>query len=632
MPITLTGKTGGYLVDRNSFYYVNQWESNIISVRLFTDLDNVLRKLNAVENHIGISRTTWPTTLGGVGTSTTPEHIHYIVRIGGDANNLGTLRDAVDRLRTEGDVPAWNWNFNPTIEDTWERPHSHKCVVSTIAVLELLLAIGRIVASGGVSYTTLSFGSQPFLDPAVIRHGGGGYFTPIRGTFDDFPVFRFSQRWRNEGYKFRRINRQRLREQRFTPEGTPEWVNVDLEQNNTDFEWSPGLRKSTPEDAAMGYSHPDRLTSLMEVALFRTNDGGTGLEPIEEAHQNLWFYKDGAGDDEDESVSLGEPQRKRDYSYTASCVLSVGPHRAQAFNRVSDGKIIESYDGFWDFEAADDSPDFETQFGGMDGKPDLAIQMREYAPTLPPGVDTAWGLNSGLNSGGTFDTTFDSPVWEHNASRRAAYASYLRSVEWPKSSKFLYGVNLPGDGRQRNEGRHIDRGQWRTSNSDPLEDALPLVEHNPALVRESAESILKVLTLQGAIFDPEVYGPQNLRKYWWCYPNDFGTTGSDLYLHPFLPNGESTQMAGYPTGVTDAWLRLSRRAEPSMDYPNLSSGVYTNWLAELGHVVYAETRGDIDAERTADLRFPPPQSARWLVWTSPGTNGNSPLEEAVRRG
>ncbi|MCG3197077.1 MAG: hypothetical protein GHCLOJNM_01561 [bacterium] len=125
----------------SGFYDVKQAAyEQIRGVGIGQDMEDVLAAINAVEEFLGISLTTWNTAVAPKPTSHFAPHM--MVKVGG--TTPGYLRDAVDRCRSLGGAPPFPWETVPSAEDWAARPIGDKCRINLCHVVELKQAIGRV--------------------------------------------------------------------------------------------------------------------------------------------------------------------------------------------------------------------------------------------------------------------------------------------------------------------------------------------------------------------------------------------------------------------------------------------------------------------------------------------------------
>lgn len=147
-------KVSGFLVKPGSHYWLNMLNHTHIRVSgVGADLNAVLAAINDVERFLGLSVSTWHTTLDGkLGDPAKWIAPHQMVNLGGNSANVGTLREAVERCRdARSEVPAWSWKACATRAMFLDPAQFHRFElgVSAAGLLELYEAAGRIVKSGG---------------------------------------------------------------------------------------------------------------------------------------------------------------------------------------------------------------------------------------------------------------------------------------------------------------------------------------------------------------------------------------------------------------------------------------------------------------------------------------------------
>lgn len=633
--IELTRKEADFLVGRESHYAPQQlWYAPATKGGILADLVHVMEALNTVEDWLGISRTTWSSTMGN---PLQTNRVHYWVRVGGDVNNLQTLREAIDRLRLAGEVDAWTWYFAPSVSDlrTGKCQNMRRLAYSNLVNFEYLLAIGRIVGGGfgGLAQNVITVSHHPYawlVDAAAYGayyqlNGGGRFSFMGPGERTNLNVFDFTNFWQTGG----RLSREYwLSRQPTTPIEDPE-ESPNVHSTYTLFQ--PGLRNPTEEDLEQTGFSTTLANALLTMPIYMQTDEGDlseDLEAIETAHQDLWEYVDREGSAGSSGLEISEIESAVDTSYIAGVVNRQGTAKYKDYYNPGPPSEIE-FTYFGEFEMI-------TTTSGMEDPPAVVDE-----PATGFDLDEAWGnvtrLSQDILGRGPGYVNLNSPVWEHNEANRSKVANTTFPEPAPK---YFHTQRLNSD--YRVEGTHVGSGAWRTSNVSPFTGTGYPYDSDDPEDEKTTEEVLEILLsrLRGiagdgggpggsAVFDPTTQSPQ---KYFWCFPS-FPFASEDGAIPDlatvFRPNA-GDEYDGVPLQCRTAWR--SALNTPGWDgfKDTLSAGESNFAQAYQAHCL---AEGYVKADRTADLTVPEGTGGRgrWLCWMSPGSNGASPFEEISPR-
>lgn len=307
MPISVTGKTTGFLIGVNSHYHCAGAYRSRIAPEFANDLFGIKTNLNRIEQFFGLEESVYTVNLPDPRDSA---HPHLIVAIGGDVNNVGTLREAIDRVREAGGAPEWTWYTVPTLADLRDRFHSPKNALSVAAILEMKYALGRLSNAGPVAVKYVGF-RQHYIVPDREAEGipevekgfrslsvwpSGERFEPTAGQIARMPVLDLSGKCECYGRVQEVYQRRRL------PTAYPPHPDAIVEGDYWRRYDKPGVtahfheEERTTEDG-FPWSSIDRSavnqhkSGYLGVAVFDTSspsDAGADLEAIERAFPSLW--------------------------------------------------------------------------------------------------------------------------------------------------------------------------------------------------------------------------------------------------------------------------------------------------------------------------------------------------------
>lgn len=623
--ITLTGKTSGYILTEGSYYAPKQLWYQVLNYWLL-DMRDVLRKLNQVEDFLGISRTRWTNTMG-----VPSRFAHGIVRIGGDANNLGTMREAVTRLRSEAGVVAWEWHFNPTLDDLDDNFSSHRNVVSNIAILELILAIGRLTGVANASIRRLTMTKTFGLDPLFTIDFGDAH-----GELENYPVFEFANAWGTTGSFFRL-----QRAAQFPAYGSSalwararERVNPGIGSTAREFEQSItdqpiyGSGLSFDGGAAANNAASYANATLSVVIFDLGAAASSALEPLEEAYPDLWeYYGSGPANPGGGALSIGSlDESENDYGRLVASCQHAGPVSALYTDATAANDL---YDGAYGVKADGEYDEVSVVYGLDPDEPAEGDPLRPniYGSTAWPTIYIA-----NLPKMDVLMNAHPSAFWRHNEQYWNAFPEvfdryplkeYRKKYVAPPSSAFVPDQITFGT------------GEWHTSNVDPLEPVT--APDDPEDADAIATAIIERLTGLdglGPAFDPVT---QPAKRYFWAFvDSEFnGGRGRPDITEVGRPHtadvGDDQAMEGVPASIRAAFNEAVIRIDSGS--PFLSGLEDDGYYDSFGYATVGAF-GGMRFVRQADITLPVDESAgpqRWLVWQSPGTNGHSPLEEAVAR-
>lgn len=609
MTLIITGKSTGFTLVSESHYAPRQLWYEVVSPGGFVnDLMHVMEALNAVENYLGITLTTWTSTLGNPLGAVTP---FYAVRIGGSASDVGTFREAIDRLRLAGNVDPWTWYFAPTKEDLWSNFPSRRNAMSSITILEYLIAIGRIIGTGGstVGTTNITCFHQPYVDTGsgfddYYAYAGGGRYTLTQGERENYEVFRFVNYWITSGH----MRRDQILSRRFS---TP----------NSDADGSPNVYydESTKLPALSDFreGYLVECAAQLDMPIFKWFDFTEGgvIENFEDFYDDLWELVDrSGGESSGDGLELSEVDSSSDISFIAGVCTSQGPVRFR-FSTPGGESLQYVYEG--EFEMTSET-------SGMDSVPALdeygALDLTEIWGTVEGYTGTVMGVGPG-------NVNLNSPVWEHNEGNRVN-VPYTTFPE--PAPRCFHAQQIKPENRIEQE--HIGAGVWRTSNTDPFEglDDLPTDEDKMSTLLSRLRGIAGDGGGEGGstVFDPSYQEPN---AYFWCFPSYPFASGDgaipDLAT-VFRPTPGGT-FDGIPQDVATEW----RTRSGVNGWVTKSTLDPHEEVFQQGFTLNLEARAYIEAKRTATINFPALGSSdsKWLVWTSAGSNGHSPFEECVTR-
>lgn len=629
--ITLTGKTSGYLLDQTSKYAPLQMWVKPKARALIEDIVRVKERLNSVEQYLGIAKTTWTSTMGAPSI-----HAHYIVRIGGDASNLGTLREAVDRLRDSGNVDPWEWHFNPTFAETQTDAYTHRSVVSNIAILELYLAIGRIVggnnigniSTGGAWMEHYPYGIAPSDSDEVYRVNASpldafGLPALTPGEAELFEAFSATVGWEIHGLYSRGHHVEKQ------PGGYGDWVFNSVDWGSI---YPPDLkRKHLPgtrwDGAEIKRESPAAAYGGCRITIFRQDDAddaatGAALEPIETAYSDLWEYVDRSGQSAGggDPTALAEPEIISERQVRGGAVTTQGAARFRILQYPNTGRQVR-----YIFEG-----DFE-KTTLVDGFPDTPDAVDEFGPLNLP---EQWVASAGVYDFGGQDIMrgygycpLNSPVWAHNVAGRVPGGIY----EYPEPPPQAYHFQALDPDESTASGWSFGTCSWRSSDDSPFTGmGYPWDSDDPGEEKtpeEQAEALLGNLSGSGGnitspTFDPATTTP---RKYFWMFPPRLDTPDVG---NTHRPTGKYD---GLTTSLTSRFDQEVARIQGNLRLQTSLTG--DEYYVEEEGCVSAQGLGFIDERQGAVITLATQDytGARWLCWQSPGTNGHSPLEEAVAR-
>lgn len=624
MMALFTGKTSGYLVDKKSFYAPGQlWYRLASKAGICADLVRVMTALNDVEDWIGISRTTWTSTLGSPASSQFP---HYSVRVGGDAANCATFREAIDRVRLNGGASAWDWKF--------ARTKNQNALLSAIIVFEYFLAIGRIVGGGygNVARTYITVSHHPYgylIDQEsygdYYQLNGGGRFSLVApGERLNENIFDFANYWVTKGS----IDRSQWLSRTSGTDPRDEDLSPTDHSRYTINE--PGLRVPTQTDIDRNHSTTEAAALLTMPIYMGVESSGLNdsLEALEEAHPDKWNYIDKSDDgDYYGDFSLTNPESSVDISYIAGVVTTQGTAKFR------EGYTFDPTTPFFEYYG-----DYEQEqtVSGMEAAPQ-SVDQPSTGFNLTEVWATADNYTARIAPDGPGYVNLNSPLWKHNEANRVN-VPYTTFPE-PAPEAF-HGLRLRSG--YRTEGTPIGTGVWRTSHVSPFTGTGYPYDSDDPNDEKTTEEVLEILLsrLRGiagegggpggsAVFDPITQDPQ---KYFWCFPSFPFASGDGAIpdLASALRPNANDQLDGVPSSCRAAWTAARNIHGWDPDRDSLSRGEL-NYSQVFAADCLAE--GYIKADRTADIRFPSTSGSRgrWLVWDSYGTNGDSPFEEVVNR-
>lgn len=609
------GKTGDYLIGEGSHYFPNQLNYDPLSpLGIPFDLHRVLQALNMVEAFYGITKTVWSTTMGDPRQA---EHPHYCVRIQGNRNNLGTLPEAIDQMRSDIGETVWNWEFGPTLEEFHTEFHSHKLCASSLAIAEMFLAIGVLKTPAGVgqisvrtiaiTHVSKHYNAETGICSDTYSISDSGGWARIFGKFENQTQLVFSNKWETHGsvLKERSIFRSAQHWKLDDPDPTPdEYVYENYS--------APGITCKVP--GATGIDQLSGNTATLYINIYRQDNytesaGHSELEAVESAFTDLWHWHDGPidVDPDDEfhlsSVSSGDGAGE-EFSHVWGLFQKLGPygflHRINIDDPFGD-PITEVFKGDWQETQQKEGlmgPPPLDEFGGLD-------------------LTEAWRATYGF-----ITPSLNNPLWAHNAADRASTPHIDFSEVGTPEAYHHQPMPMLGQHTYLEDYTSIGSGDWRSSNVDPFDGAgYPFDSTDPedAIDREDAvRAILSRLSGNGAgVFDPATQTP---KRYFWVWPEGF-TQVPDLAttLRP---------ADGVIQTLESVFKTHANTALPSKN----SLGVYESfWKMSLRGAI--SCYGDIGATRKATVRFPlvDRTRSRHLVWDSPGTLNHSPLEDIVTR-
>lgn len=273
-------KTSDFLIGPSSHYWVEAWKHRTYTPGgMGEDLNSCLSALNRVERFLGLSESTWHTTEDGkLGDPAKWKCPHMMVNIGGDTGSVGTLRDAIERLRTEGGVEPYPWEATPTREILIDPATFHRFErgVSVVPLLETKLSAGRILRVGSAGSYVIALERQiPEKPQGYVGDWDGYYSVGVHGGigvgFDLKPKLTHFYRQTTEGgwYEERRVAG------RFV------------------YYSKPGDQAVERTDISVQQSELTRLiygNALVQV--FHTGAQQTELEAFELANSEKWKIKD----------------------------------------------------------------------------------------------------------------------------------------------------------------------------------------------------------------------------------------------------------------------------------------------------------------------------------------------------
>lgn len=617
MTLTLTGKTSGYTLTLDSYYAPYQlWSKRVSDLGLVEDLRRVMEALNRVESWLGISETTWSTTMGGAPSNV--NGIHYAVRIGGDANNLGTLREAIDRLRSEGGVDPWTWYFAPTSDDLWNNFHVHRNCLSSIAILEYFIAIGRVVGTGNVGevgWIDWSVHHHPFKNPKTgaaeeFYEVGVGGLGGHPGTFSGMDVYTFGNYWETFGY-FSKTQSER----RGSGVAWDESIDID---EGSEFDYPAGLNFDptfNPDEDR--YPRNDCQAAVygrvFVIKDYEDIEREDAIEAFENAYSDLWDYvfKEDQTDSGDE-LEIGTIQQTEDIS----SIVSIECHKGAAsyLSEITPTYQRETYAGEYGTTVHYDGAGAPVQYdeGGLNFTEQWMTPNRQFGPYF---FDAGWSIP---------DVNINSPMWQHNAANRPL----VPNTVWPSGTPEYFHFRTFDDATYE-EATTLPQGNWRNSNDNPFESVGYPYRSSDAVGDASDESTANTVlgNLSGEagspIFTP---GEETPRKYFWVW----------VEAHVRQPDLASTLRpqlgAEYDGILTDVSLPWGQWKNFNGWTTKTRLNPYEfGWDQHLRGSIYGG--GYIRAVRRANMTFPTNGQAtgKWIVWNSAGTNGHSPFEECVTR-
>ena len=597
MSFSVTGLASGYRITRSSHYRMRQAYFDPLTGNegLGQDYEEIMSALNEVEEWLGISKTTWDSTMGSPLTSDT---MHQCVYVGGDSDQTGFLRDAVDRLRSAGGVAAWTWLITPGAETYADNWGDKKNGVSILHVLELKMAVGRIVnpegGAWGVGHLVLRRDYRPRYQNSVDDKNifWAEYTDHVHEGFrlEAQPVFEMYTSWATQG-RFIRGRTYERDEQFLTgyPDPSPRLV-ADVTQI-----WWPGIRPWWGQILGPNESgeHSDQFAAKaggLTVYIFRNNtDGsgssGRGYEDIETRHTDLWELVDDNGTPTTpaDPITFGSINDSIGISKAGGVCNTVGPHRVRRFYY---GGGYGTYN-YWSGEFPIDNTDWQMVAAG-------AGYVNGQAPYNY--LSSGW-LGWAHNSGETRDpdSIYPDPA--------PTYASSLGGT--------------PDDHTQ------VGAGAWHHSNDDPLRGIAGNLEGASELqINNYYATLHDRLFLEAAEFDPAVTSP---KKYVWCVPN------SGVDVSEFV-DSSSPGVNFVPNDIYQAFIGATNTVAFNLPDPPAELNTHEWYVTdEVG--ARANVNGWIHSKKFGDVSPTGLQSSggSWLVWTGANGANGSPFEECVTK-
>lgn len=486
-------KNSGFLIGPRSHYALKmRYSTSYRPDGLGFDLNHVLESLNEVERFLGISETTWHTTTDGkLGNPSRWEAPHLMVNIGGSSATVGTLREAVDRLRTSGGVPAWVWKATPTREMFTANAtfHRFELGVSALALLELLEAIGRILKTSGKYGYSIHFTryTYPQTEQTAQREEyllGYGPAPLGIGSDGRRRVAEWHRSWGKFGYTTKTQNAFSLYG-RATPT-VPDTTQPEL------------VDEHPPEDYLEGFGH-------CFIRVFVTEGTDDEIEAFEEANEDKWEIKDQAG-----PVVLGEPGelfKPVNYFRTWGVANKTGPAMSEQMIRP-----VSVHSTRWSGALGWTSTKYHIDDDPLDLMPELC------PVSAGPDCDWVWAaLTPGPGWPNLTPAMTDTNIYPF-ARRLPSFPLYDEtSIE-----DFVTG-GLP----------EIGNVKWRTSSNDPMDGYYANTDggsydYTAEGAHEAAYKAIYARLNSGTVLEP---GETPLKYLWaWPEPGTFtGTASQDFW-------------------------------------------------------------------------------------------------------
>jgi len=653
--ITVKGKTGDFLIGRDSHYTMHclfETKETMVQESFGKDVSQLMSALNDVEDFHGIDRTTWHEgPEGQLGEPEESTHSHMVVNIGGDTEDVGHLRDAVDRLREAGGVDPYPWRTVPALDEPFD---SQRNAVSALHLLEFKLAIGRILSASEWSRGELTFGqsfvASGFNAGEVIKTVSFSGWRRAASSRDDAretveeilrtaPFFTVGISFKTIG----RIERTKI----FGRGGGDEDVQTPGSVPTSDIDelgslstvWTPGIQGFETDPV-----FPDNVNSTdptaykragVTISILRQDDpeGTDTLEPFEEKFDGYWNIQARSEPSVTIVPFVGIPLASALVTEYYSEIQGSGVTERRFTNYLSDryglGGQAQQVGG--DFCNDYTIQTFSEVQSVLPGKPDSLI-LTEFRGITPfvrigyprgviPGSSLGGDIFIPLNNytpaeGSTIGYLTGDGEGETESVRGPCWPpdKVDPTTDCPQIQYTAQALQAPDD---------ISNYDWQGLSSDPL------LGKDPATIGDDPgdhDELYEFIATHGGIFDPTTVPPASWRKYLFMFPTQLDKIDYMETLNPGL------------SGETDfSWMpqSISRKFRSFLDKDITPPESMAGYERQVNKSVFvrAESTGSMGHRIHADLSLPPFSSGNdeWLYWKKDDGAAGSPFEEVVRR-
>lgn len=644
MPITVTGKTSDYLITKDSHYACTQAYRARLSPEFANDLFGIKTNLNRIEQFLGIEESVYTHNLLDPRDA---KHPHLIVAIGGDVNNVGTLREAIDRVRLSGGAPVWTWYTVPSIADLRDRFHSPKNALSVAAILEMKLALGRLSNAGPVAVKYLGF-RQWYIVPDRDAPGipgvtkgqrslavwpSGERFEPTSGQLTDMAIFEVLGKSATYGtvHEEYRLHKRNATwpDQADADPLIDDWKEIKRAGVTAFFEETDNDATGSgiwihPNGGNLGYvqtlgkRHKIRSaenqykSGYVGLPVFDTStpdDAGATLEDIERAFPTLWEIGGASGS----TITGGgfDPGVVRkdddfDWAFVYAATANTGP--AGVRTSVVEGVSTTEEHGSWEMVFTQprigaflipDTPD------GVEGV---------WMPCVPGNVQTQLKIDGPDSMQNFFNLPFRGDAQVNGKRFNQGFVQ-----GFPVNFERAVTTSVPGASAR-------GTATWMTSNLDPTTEGIDWDFGDPndlETYRENEIAAYEQLleNLFGGEMGEAWNGVDPPKRYVWAHVSGY-------------PGGEIMDLTlGSNNGALEIDNTMRQFENAVIDRPgelDADERTYTAYKFGAGSQGTA-----VQSRNVCNIGFPSytGTGGQWLYWTGlVDENGDSPLAEAVKRG